>query len=70
MIMNKILDKTPLKSRTAWSHLRTLKQASEVVSSWPEWKRTAVVFRNKFSSKETPETGASEIEQEPRKRSA
>jgi len=39
MIMNKILDKTPLKSRTAWSHLRTLKQASEVVSSWPEWKR-------------------------------
>ena len=40
-----VLDKMPLKSKTAWSHLKTVKCASQIVNSWPDWKRDIVISR-------------------------
>jgi hypothetical protein len=51
--MNKVVDKTPLKNRTAWNHLQTVKRAVEIVNSWPEWKRDTVLFRDKSNSATT-----------------
>ena len=53
--MNKQMDKIPLKSKTAWNHLRTLKKATETVSTWPKWKQDAVVYREKSRSNDRPE---------------
>jgi hypothetical protein len=50
-------DKAPLKNRTAWSHLETVKKAKEEVSSWPRWKRETVVFREGVSCKEADNSG-------------
>jgi hypothetical protein len=35
----------PLKSKTAWSHLKTVKCATEIVNSWPDWKRDIIISR-------------------------
>lgn len=68
--MNKIVDKAPLKTGTAWSHLRTLKRASEIVRSWPEWKRTGVVFRDRSTSGQVSKADTSERDRKPQRRSA
>ena len=36
--------RTPLKTSTAWAHIKAIDQAIEIVNSWPEWKREPVVF--------------------------
>jgi hypothetical protein len=64
------LEKTPLKNRTALSHLQTIKRAKEIVNSWPEWKRERIVFRDKSAR---GKTGSQEIpvdELPPQKRTA
>jgi hypothetical protein len=48
--MDKTSGKIPLQTETAWSHLRTLEHAKEVVNSWPDWMRNTVVFRDNSSS--------------------
>ena len=48
--MSSQADKTPLKNKTAWSHLQTIQRAKEIVNSWPEWKRRRIVFRDKSPS--------------------
>ena len=54
--MNQIIDKVPLKNRTAWNHLRTLQRARDAVKDWPEWKKTALVFRERSRMQEATET--------------
>jgi len=34
-----------LKAHSSWSQMRAVEQASERVQSWPEWKRTALTYR-------------------------
>jgi hypothetical protein len=62
-------DKAPLKNRTAWSHLETVKKAREEVSSWPRWKRETVVFRGGVSCKDADNSGDNR-NKEDKKRSA
>lgn len=50
--MSEEVARTPLKNRTAWSHLKTLRRATEIVRSWPEWKRDRVVFRQRPATDE------------------
>ncbi len=68
--MTKVVDKTPLQSRTALNHLRTVKRAVEVVGSWPEWKRDTVLFRDKSTPADAVGTTASGDNAALRKRSA
>jgi len=39
------MSRADLKDHTAWNHMQTATRASERVSSWPEWKRNATLFR-------------------------
>lgn len=34
-----------LKQCSSWGQLKAVERASERVSSWPEWKRTAITYR-------------------------
>jgi len=68
--MSRTLDKTPLKSKTASSHLRTVKRATEVVNSWPAWKRSTVVFRENSGSQKDSKTHVSGTEEKLKKRTA
>jgi len=36
--------KVPLQNTSAWSHMRTVEEASNTVSKWPEWKRERQLF--------------------------
>ena len=53
--MNSPHNKTPLKNKTAWNHLRTIRRAKEIVNSWPNWKKERVVFREKSAATPAPE---------------
>jgi len=39
------MDKIPLKDHSSLSQMRTVQRASERVSSWPEWKRSTILYR-------------------------
>jgi hypothetical protein len=45
------MGKVPLQNTSPWSHMRTVEEASNAVSRWPEWKRE----RKLFSSNESNE---------------
>lgn len=45
--------KVALKNRSAWAHLKGIKEATDSVSKWPAWKRDAIVFTKKEEIKET-----------------
>ena len=68
--MNKLVEKTAFKNRTAWNHLQTVRRAVETVSSWPEWKRGTVLFRDKSTAGLISEVTASVEVVALRKRSA
>jgi hypothetical protein len=36
--------KVPLQNISAWSHMKTVEEASSTVSKWPEWKRKRQLF--------------------------
>ena len=36
--------KVPLQNISAWSHMKTVEEASNTVSKWPEWKRERQLF--------------------------
>ena len=36
--------KVPLQDSSAWSHMKTVSEASNVVSKWPQWKRERQLF--------------------------
>ena len=44
------MDKIPLKDHSSLSQMRTVQRASERVSSWPEWKRSTILYRDAGSS--------------------
>jgi hypothetical protein len=44
--------KVALKNRSAWAHLKGIKEATDSVSKWPAWKRDAIVFTKKVETKE------------------
>ena len=43
--------KVPLQNVSAWSHMKTVAEASTTVSKWPEWKRERQLFSH-LSEKE------------------
>ena len=59
--MNKIIKEIPLKNRTAWSHLRTLQRARDIVKEWPDWKKAALVFRERRDSDQNTEASTPEL---------
>ncbi len=59
--MSKIINEIPLKSRTAWSHLRTLQRARDIVKEWPDWKKEALVFRGRHVSDQNTEASNAEL---------
>jgi hypothetical protein len=36
--------KVALQTVSAWSHMKTIEEASSTVSKWPEWKRERQLF--------------------------
>jgi len=38
------MPKIPLQNSSAWSHIKTVREASSSVSKWPEWKRERQLF--------------------------
>ena len=48
--------KVPLQNSSAWSYMKTVEEASNTVSKWPEWKRE----RQLFSSERSKEVGEKE----------
>jgi hypothetical protein len=36
--------KVPLQNTSAWSHMKTVEEASSTVSKWPAWKRERQLF--------------------------
>jgi len=57
--MTEITHKTPLRDRTALSHLRAVERAKEIVSSWPEWKQAFALFRDRSGSATTSQADVS-----------
>jgi hypothetical protein len=56
------MEKTPLKNKTAWNHIQTVRRAKETVGSWPEWKRERIVFRDKSTSAQSDVSDATTAE--------
>ena len=48
------MTKVALKDHSSLSQMRTLQRASERVSSWPQWKRNATLYRSAGSNENTP----------------
>jgi len=36
--------RVPLQNISAWSHMKTVEEASNTVSKWPKWKRERQLF--------------------------
>lgn len=45
--------KVPLQNISAWSHMKTVEEASSTVSKWPAWKRERQLFSQECK-KENP----------------
>jgi hypothetical protein len=41
--------KVPLQNTSAWSHMKTVEEASSTVSKWPQWKRERQLFSTEYS---------------------
>jgi hypothetical protein len=44
------MEKIALKNHSSLSQMRALERASERVNSWPEWKRSATLYRSAASN--------------------
>jgi hypothetical protein len=49
-----------LKEQYSLGHMRTLKRASERVTSWPQWKRDTIRYKVSESTKPKEAPGAGE----------
>ena len=55
--------KIALKNHSSLSQMRTVQRASDRVSSWPQWKRSKVLYRSAGSSENNEGRCAEEREQ-------
>lgn len=53
--------KVPLQNISAWSHMKTVEEASNTVSRWPEWKRERQLS-SPYCAKESSDRGQKQKE--------
>jgi len=56
--------RVPLQNISAWSHMKTVEEASSTVSKWPEWKRERQLFSPECSGENSDEVEDREEEAE------